>query len=94
MTKREAAIVTMYTGFVIGDFSEAHKYAQEIIGRSIWTHEFASEKFCEEIKAKAKPDFVSIKISDQDRCCCCGVYVPEGRQVCKKCEEEAGRSGK
>lgn len=26
-------------------------------------------------------------INLQDTCVCCGEYVPEGRQVCKNCEE-------
>ncbi len=26
---------------------------------------------------------------NDDRCVCCGAYVPEGRQVCIKCEKVA-----
>lgn len=25
----------------------------------------------------------------ENRCVCCGEIIPEGRQICKKCEEEA-----
>lgn len=25
----------------------------------------------------------------EDRCICCGEIIPEGRQVCKKCEHDA-----
>ena len=62
MTKREAAIVTMFTGILIGDFSDAHAYAEEIMGRPIWTHQFPS--LMAEIKEKAKPDFLAIQITD------------------------------
>ena len=26
---------------------------------------------------------------NENRCACCGEVIPEGRQICKKCEEEA-----
>ena len=26
---------------------------------------------------------------NENRCVCCGAIIPEGRQICKKCEEEA-----
>ena len=25
---------------------------------------------------------------NENRCVCCGEIIPEGRQICKKCEEE------
>ena len=28
-------------------------------------------------------------IEDTNRCVCCGEIIPEGRQVCPKCEREA-----
>ena len=33
MTKREAAIVSAYTRYLIGEFSDFHAYAEEVIGR-------------------------------------------------------------
>lgn len=62
LTKREAAIITMYTGVLIGSFAEAHGYAEELMGCPIWTHEFADRELCDEIKAKAKQDFISIPV--------------------------------
>lgn len=66
MTKREAAIVSAYTGILIGNFSDMHGYVEEKLGRPIWTHEFASEKLFEEIKEKTKSDFISIKIEEEN----------------------------
>lgn len=63
MTKREAAIVTAYTGYLIGDFKDFHAYAEEVIGRPIFTHEFPSIE--EELKEKSKNDFISIQITEE-----------------------------
>jgi len=63
MTKREAAIVSAYTGYLIGEFSDFHAYAEEVMGRSIFTHEFPS--IAEELKEKSKKDFMSIKIENE-----------------------------
>ena len=32
-------------------------------------------------------------MADVDRCVCCGEIVPEGRQVCPQCENEAKQNG-
>lgn len=60
MTKREAAIVSAYTGIMLGEFSDMHKYVEEILGRPVFTHEFPS--FSREIKESAKKDFMSIEV--------------------------------
>lgn len=62
MTKREAAIVSAYTGFLIGGFDEMQRYADEVLGYSTWTHMFASKEFAAELKEKSKKDFVQIKV--------------------------------
>jgi hypothetical protein len=62
MTKREAAIIALYTGVLIGDFAEMHRYAQELAGGLIFTHEFANEEFCEMLKEKARADFLAIEV--------------------------------
>ena len=60
MNKDEAAIVSAYTGFLIGDFSDMHAYIEKVLGRSVYTHEMAGKDFEEEIKAKTKNDFVQL----------------------------------
>lgn len=62
MTKHEAAIVTAYTGFVIGNFGDAHEYIEKIMGRPVWTHEMANEEIAREIRKKSKADFIAIKV--------------------------------
>ncbi len=60
MTKREGAIITVYTGIVTGAFSDAHGYIEEIMGRPVMTHEMASAELMDEIKSKSKEDFMQL----------------------------------
>ena len=66
MTKKEAAIITAYTGYVIGDFQEAHKYIEEKMGRPVSTREIAKSNklFHKRLHTKIKPDFCAIKITE------------------------------
>jgi len=64
MKTREAAIIGLYTGTVIKDFSCIHAYAEELIGRPIFTHEFADKDFSEKLKELAKKDLLNIKFED------------------------------
>ena len=62
MTKREAAIVSAYTGILCGDFSELHKYVEEIMGKPVFTHEMGHNGLWKEIKERSKHDFLAIDI--------------------------------
>lgn len=63
MTIRECAIIEAYTGICMcagerrGEF---YKYVAEIMGRPVYTHEFADKKIQDEITEKSKPDFVKL----------------------------------
>ena len=50
MTIEEKIIVSIYTGVLMCDFRIVHKRAEELLGRPIWTHEFADDKIVEELK--------------------------------------------
>lgn len=63
MTKREAAIVSTYTGFLCGNFSDMHMYIEEIMGRPVWTHEMGGEGFEEKIRGLSRDDFVKLSES-------------------------------
>ena len=60
MTRRESAILTAFTGLLCGPFGDFHKYAEEIIGRPVMTHEFGSELMSEELKEKSRSDFINL----------------------------------
>ncbi len=62
MNKREAAIVSAYTEILIGEFSEMHRFIEEVMGRTVFTHKLVDDKVHQEIKAKVKPHFISIKV--------------------------------
>ena len=62
MTKREAAIVSAYTGTLIGKSSDVHKYIEQKLERTVFTHELANENVCKQIKDKTRQDFISINV--------------------------------
>jgi hypothetical protein len=62
VTKREAAIVTVYTGKFLGTFKDLYAYAEEKMGRPVYTAEFSSPEFKAELQAMAKADFVALKV--------------------------------
>ena len=56
MKKQEAILISAYTGFLLTkDFSDVHKFCEDLLGRPIWTHEFADRDVQEEIKEKCRP---------------------------------------
>ena len=63
MTKREAAIVSAYTGFLIGDFADMHEYVEQIMGGPVWTHQMGDRAFVEKIRAAAKADFIAMDVA-------------------------------
>ena len=60
MTKQEKIIVSAYTGYLMCDVSDVHKYVEELLGRPVWTHELSCEHVQREIMEKAKPDFLKL----------------------------------
>lgn len=60
LTKEQAAVISAYTGYCCGPFSDVQEYVEKILKRPVWTHEFADKRLMEEIQAAAKPDFLSI----------------------------------
>lgn len=64
LTKEQAAIVGAYTGYAAGPFSDIHEYAEKKFGHPIWTHQFGSEEFANNLREKAKDDFLAICHSD------------------------------
>jgi hypothetical protein len=63
MTKREAAIVSAYTGYLLGDLRDRQTYVEELLQRPVFTHELADPAFEKEISEKAKPDFVKLIVT-------------------------------
>lgn len=63
MTDREKAIVEAFTGvcMLTGEKrSVFNKYVNEVMGRPIYTHEFAYDYIQKELKEKSKDDFIKL----------------------------------
>ena len=62
MTAYEAAVVSAYTGFLIGEFSDLHEYIEDKFGHPVWTHQMGEPEFQEKLRDLARPDFVAMEV--------------------------------
>lgn len=60
LTKEQAAIIGAYTGFAMGPFGDIQEYAERVLRRPCWTHEFGSKAFAKELREAAKADLLAI----------------------------------
>ena len=51
------AVVTAHTSVLMGAFTDFHAYAEKILGRPVWTHEFATLCVWHEIAEKSEKDW-------------------------------------
>lgn len=64
LTKEQAAIIGAYTGITVGPFSHIHEYAEKVLSRPIFTHEFASRQLMDELKNASFDDFMKVVAKD------------------------------
>jgi hypothetical protein len=64
MTTYEAAVVTAYTGILCVEFTHFHKYAETLLGRPVFTHEFGSQGVADLLKEKSRADFIALPVGD------------------------------
>lgn len=56
MTKKEAVLLSAYTGvLLVPNFSDVHKFCEELLGRPLFTHELVLENVRKETKEKCYP---------------------------------------
>ena len=60
MNKREAAIITAFTGVLVGSPLDFHAYAEEKFGHSIMIHEMADAMFWDKLKKLSSDDFMDL----------------------------------
>lgn len=60
LTKEQAAIIGAYTGISASSFSMIHEYAEKVLKRPVWTHEFASKEFAKKLQDASRSDFMGI----------------------------------
>ena len=60
MTKREAVLISAYTGYLLApDFSDVAEY-QKVLGRPIYTHEYADPDLQRELQDKLRPRIMDL----------------------------------
>ena len=56
MTKREAVLISAYTGYLlVPHFTDVAEYCQKLLGRPIYTHEYADPDLQRELQDKLRP---------------------------------------
>ena len=60
LTRGQAAIIGLYTGVSVGPFEDVHKLAEDLLERSVFTHELADNDLWEKLKKLVKPQFVGL----------------------------------
>lgn len=61
MDKREvAAIIGAYTGIAAGPVPDIQTYAERVLGRPVWTHEFGTRQMFDELKEASRADFLRV----------------------------------
>lgn len=65
MTPREAAIVTAYTNYLCGSFDSFHAYAEEKLGRPVYSHEMVGPTFWIALEEASKEDFMNFKVDEK-----------------------------
>lgn len=60
MTKEEKLIVSAYTGVLMVNFADLHKFIEEKLERQIFIHELCSDSLATELKIKVKQDFLRL----------------------------------
>ena len=58
MTKKEKIIISAYTGYLMCDFNDVHKYIEEKLGRLVYTHELTKISVQDEIQEKTRDNFL------------------------------------
>lgn len=61
MTRKEAILLSAYTGFLlVPDFPEVKKFCEDALGMPIWTHEFADKDVQKEVQEKLRPQIMEL----------------------------------
>lgn len=60
LTKKQAVIVSAYTGYLCCKFSDMHQAIEDKLGRPVFTHELASEETKLEIREAFKDEFMDL----------------------------------
>jgi hypothetical protein len=60
LTKEQAAIIGLYTGYTCGAFADVQELADKLLGYPTFTHQFGDKQFVDMLQEKVKPMFISL----------------------------------
>lgn len=60
MTNHERVVVSAYTGYLMCDFNDVHRYVEEKLGRPVWTHELADPMVQKAVHEASRDDFLAL----------------------------------
>lgn len=60
ITKEQAAIIGLYTGCALGPFEDIQKLAEALLGRPVFTHEFADKEFNLKLRELIRPTLLEV----------------------------------
>lgn len=60
LTRKQAALIGVYTGVLCGPFSDLHEKIEQLCGRPVFTHEMANKDLMAKVADLAKAEFLSI----------------------------------
>ena len=66
LTRRQGAIVSAYTGRLACNFVDLHAYVEELLGRPVFVHEMGDTHIVDQIRERARADFLAISSGDDD----------------------------
>lgn len=60
INSHDRLVISAYTGFLMCDFNELHKFIERTLGRPVFTHELAAPDVLKLIQEKLKPEWLAI----------------------------------
>lgn len=60
LTREQAAVLSAFTGVMMGEWADFQEYAERLLGRAVFTHEFAQDTLSAQIREAARDDFMAL----------------------------------
>lgn len=60
LTRKQAAIIGLFTGFACGPFEDIQALGDKLTGEATFTHQYGNLMFVERLKELVKPQFLAI----------------------------------
>jgi len=66
LTREQAAILGVYTGILLGPFSDLQAKIEEILGRPVWSHELGNQELMDLVKELIKPQLSELFATENE----------------------------